>query len=42
MWYPQLSLDVRKKLFTLIRNVLETERLDLNDIDSYIEKGVGV
>lgn len=41
IWYPQLSLDVRKKLFILIKNVLETERLDLNDINSYIEKGVG-
>jgi len=42
MGYPQLSLDVCKKLFTLIKNVLETEKLDLNDINSYIEKGVGV
>jgi len=41
IWYPQLSLDVRKKLFNLTKDVLETERLDLNNINSYIEKGVG-
>lgn len=35
------SLPSRKKLFNLIRNVLETEKLDLKGIDSYIEQGVG-
>ncbi|MFQ6086787.1 MAG: aminoglycoside phosphotransferase family protein, partial [Candidatus Bathyarchaeia archaeon] len=27
IWYPNLPLDVRKKLFNLIKNVLETEKL---------------
>ena len=35
IWYPSLSLDVRAKLFNFIRNVLETEKIDLTDINSY-------
>jgi len=37
IWYPSLSLDVRAKLFSFIRNVLETEKIDLTNINSYIE-----
>ena len=37
VWYPNLSLDVRMKLFNFVRNVLETERLDLKDVNSYIK-----
>ena len=37
VWYPNLSLEVRTKLFNFIRNVLETERFDLEDVNSYIE-----
>ena len=37
IWYPSLSFDVRAKLFSFIRNVLETEKIDLTDINSYIE-----
>ncbi len=37
IWYPNLSLDVRVKLFNFIRNVLETEQMNLGQINSYIE-----
>jgi len=39
VWYPNLGLDVRMKLFNFVRNVLETEELDLKDINSYIKVG---
>ena len=35
IWYPNLSLDVRIKLFNFIKNVLETEKLDFNSINAY-------
>lgn len=35
IWYPSLSLGVRVKLFNFIRNVLETEKIDLTDLNSY-------
>jgi len=37
IWYPDLSLDVRAKLFNFVKNVLETEKLNLKDINSYIK-----
>jgi len=37
VWYPNLSLEVRVKLFNFINNVLETERFDLENVNSYIE-----
>ena len=37
VWYPNLSLDVRTKLFNFVRNVLETKKLDLKDVNSYIK-----
>lgn len=37
LWYPNLSLDVRMKLFNFVRNVLETEKLDLKGVNSYIK-----
>ena len=36
VWYPNLALDVRVKLFSFIRRVLETDRFDLGEIDSFI------
>ena len=36
VWYPNLALDVRFRLFSFIKRVLETERFDLGEIDSYI------
>jgi len=35
IWYPNLPLSVRVKLFNFIRTVLETARIDLGEIDSY-------
>ena len=37
VWYPNLSLEVRVKLFSFINNVLEAERFDLENVNSYIE-----
>jgi hypothetical protein len=34
VWYPNLSLKVRRKLFNFIRGVLETEELKLEEINS--------
>jgi hypothetical protein len=36
IWYPNLSYDVRRKLFNFINNVLALDRLDLNKINSYL------
>ncbi len=38
IWYPNLPEHVRLKLFNFIRNVLETEKLDLKKIDSYFKQ----
>ncbi|HVP41045.1 MAG TPA: phosphotransferase [Candidatus Krumholzibacteriaceae bacterium] len=35
VWYPHLPLDVRKKLFNFIREVLEVDKVELKDINSY-------
>jgi len=37
VWYPNLPKHVRTKLFNFIRNVLETEKLDLKNVNSYFE-----
>jgi hypothetical protein len=37
IWYPNLLLDVRKKVFHFIKNVLESERLDVKNINSYLD-----
>ncbi len=37
VWYPNLPQHVRAKLFNFIRNVLETEKLDLKNVNSYFE-----
>lgn len=36
LWYPHLSREVRVKLLNFIRNVLQVERFDLNNVNSYI------
>jgi hypothetical protein len=36
IWYPNLPLDVRKKLFNFIKNVLGTDRFDLKNVNSYL------
>ena len=35
VWYPNLPLDMRKKLFHFIRKILETEKLELKKVNSY-------
>jgi len=37
VWYPNLPESVRSKLFSFIRNVLETEKLDLREVNSYLQ-----
>ena len=37
IWYPNLSLDVRTKIFNFIKGVLEVERFALQDVNSYIQ-----
>ena len=36
IWYPNLSEDVRIKIFNFIKNVLSIERFDLKKVNSYI------
>ena len=36
IWYPNLSRDVRVKLFNFIRNVLQCEKFDLEGVNSYV------
>lgn len=37
VWYPNLPEHVRIKLFNFIRNVLETEELNLKNVNSYFK-----
>ena len=36
VWYPNLSPEVRARLFSFVRNVLQTETFDVEGINSYI------
>jgi len=36
IWYPSLSKDVRIKLLNFVKNILQFERFDLNNVNSYI------
>lgn len=36
IWYPNLDVTVRMKIFNFVRNLLEIERFDLKDVNSYI------
>ncbi|MEM3700360.1 MAG: phosphotransferase [Candidatus Bathyarchaeia archaeon] len=38
IWYPNLSKDVRIKLLNFVRNVLQFERFDLENVNSYINE----
>lgn len=38
LWYPNLSLGTRTKLLDFVKNVLETEILDLTNINSYFRR----
>jgi hypothetical protein len=37
VWYPNISLDTRRKLFNFIRNVLDAETFDYNGVSKYLE-----
>jgi hypothetical protein len=37
IWYPRLPASVRVKLFNFVRNLLDTEELDLKNFHSYFE-----
>lgn len=36
IWYPNIPLEVREKLFNFIKNVLDTEKFDPKDVNSYL------
>ena len=36
VWYPNISLRTRKKLFNFIRNVLDAEEFDYNEVSMYL------
>jgi hypothetical protein len=37
LWYPNLSLDVRRKLFRFARNVLKAKKFDFETVESYLK-----
>ncbi|MHC1610795.1 MAG: phosphotransferase family protein [Candidatus Methanospirareceae archaeon] len=37
VWYPNISLDTRRRLFSFIKNVLEVEEFDYKGVDGYLE-----
>ena len=37
VWYPNISLDTRSKLFNFIKNVLEAEEFDYKSVSKYLE-----
>ncbi len=38
IWYPHIPLEIRKKLFNFIHNVLETEKFELKAVNSYLKE----
>jgi tRNA A-37 threonylcarbamoyl transferase component Bud32 len=36
IWYPNLSVNIREKLFNFIHNVLEAEKFDVKSVNSYL------
>ncbi len=37
LWYPNISMATRKKLFNFIKNVLQTEEFNYRDVDGYLD-----
>lgn len=37
IWYPNISLDTRRKLFHFIKNVLDAERFEYKNAERYLE-----
>ncbi|MEM3536531.1 MAG: phosphotransferase [Candidatus Bathyarchaeia archaeon] len=38
IWYPNLSMDVRVKLLNFVKNVLQFEKFNLNNVNAYLGK----
>jgi hypothetical protein len=38
VWYPNISMDTRRKLFNFIKNVLQEEVFDYKGVDRYFER----
>ena len=38
IWYPNISMDTRRKLFNFIKNVLEADEFDYRKVDRYLER----
>jgi len=38
IWYPNLSIDIRIKLFNFVKNIIDVERFDLKNVNSYIKE----
>lgn len=38
IWYPSLTQDVRVKLFNFVKNVLQTEKFDLENVNLYLQR----
>ena len=38
VWYPNISLETRRKLFSFIRNVLDAEEFDYKTLTEYLER----
>jgi hypothetical protein len=36
IWYPNISMDTRRKLFNFIKNVLEAEEFGYNGVSKYL------
>ena len=37
VWYPNISMDTRRKLFNFIKNMLEAEEFDYKGVEKYLE-----
>ncbi len=37
VWYPNISLATRRKLFNIIKNVLDAEKFDYKGVEKYLE-----
>lgn len=37
LWYPNLSEDVRRKIFRFTRNTLKSKEFDIEDVNSYLK-----
>jgi hypothetical protein len=38
IWYPNISLETRRKLFNFIRNVLDADGFDYRGVAKYLER----